>query len=294
MTTHEFAIVDVFADRPLTGNPLAVVIDADDLDPSRMAAVAREFNLSETTFVSDPTLAGADWCLRSFTPGGEEVAGAGHNALGAWWWLVECGRTTAPVAYQELGGRVLPVGIDAADDGRVSIGLAQGPVELTPCRVDPTTLLQALGSETVSTDDTLEIVCGSVGSVHVLLPVTSVADVDGVDPDSIGLRDVLAQAGAQGCYVYTCATDAAGLEPGLDAYARFFNPTVGIAEDPATGSAAGPLTAHLVASGRASGSVRVLQGRSMGRPSLLDITFDPGGTTLSGSCALSVTGTLRV
>lgn len=86
-TSVPFALVDVFADAPLTGNPLAVVADADGLEERAMRAVAREFNQSETTFVLRPTRPEARTRLRSFTPAGAEVVGAGHNALGAWWWL---------------------------------------------------------------------------------------------------------------------------------------------------------------------------------------------------------------
>ena len=91
-----FYWVDVFASRPLTGNPLALVPDADDLDESQMHAIAREFNQSETTFLLRPRLPGATCRLRSFTPAGAEVGGAGHNALGAWLWLAASGRLPDP------------------------------------------------------------------------------------------------------------------------------------------------------------------------------------------------------
>lgn len=81
-TSVPFAVVDVFADAPLVGNALAVVTDAEGLEESVMRAVAREFNQSETTFVLPATQPGATWRLRSFTPAGAEVVGAGHNALG--------------------------------------------------------------------------------------------------------------------------------------------------------------------------------------------------------------------
>jgi hypothetical protein len=108
-----FYFVDVFATRPLTGNPLSLVPDADGLDEARMRAIAREFNQSETTFLLRPSLPGATVRLRSFTPGGVEVGGAGHNALGAWLWLESAGRVT-PAAMdgglrQEITGQVLPV-----------------------------------------------------------------------------------------------------------------------------------------------------------------------------------------
>lgn len=288
--SHDYVVVDVFADRPLTGNPLAVVTGADDLDEETMAAVAVEFNLSETTFVTDPTLPGADWRLRSFTPTGEEVVGAGHNALGAWWWLVTSGRVHPPTAAQELGGRTLPVHIEVTDDV-VTIGLDQGPVTLDHARVPGAELAAALGSATLEEASSGHLMCGSVGSRHLLVPLISPADVDAVRPDDAKLRTVLGDAGAQGCYVYTTATG--DVSPQADAYARFFNPTVGIAEDPATGSAAGPLAAHLAA-GRTR-DLTILQGVRMGRPSALQVAVHADDTTtLNGTCALSATGHLCI
>jgi trans-2,3-dihydro-3-hydroxyanthranilate isomerase len=99
-----FFLVDVFADAPLTGNPLAVVADADDVDEDLMRAIAREFNQSETTFVLASTRQRVAWRLRSFTPVGVEVGGAGHNALGAWWWLAAAGR----LALSDGANRFLP------------------------------------------------------------------------------------------------------------------------------------------------------------------------------------------
>ncbi|WP_292713927.1 PhzF family phenazine biosynthesis protein [Mesorhizobium sp.] len=91
--TIPFHFVDVFAVEPLTGNSLAVVDGGAELALELMQNIAREFNQSETTFVLPATRANADWRLRSFTPKGVEVTGAGgHNTLGAWWWLAAAGR----------------------------------------------------------------------------------------------------------------------------------------------------------------------------------------------------------
>lgn len=287
---HPYAIVDVFADRPLTGNPLAVVTDADDLSENQMAAIAVEFNLSETTFVSRPTMNDANFRLRSFTPGGDEVSGAGHNALGAWWWLATMGAATPPRANQELGGRVLPILIDVTG-GRLSISLDQGPVEIVEAQLDQRELGEVLGSRVpVKLDAALPPVTGSVGSVHLLIALESMSEVDAVAPDGSKLAKALSVAGVQGCYVYSLATE----DRPYDAYCRFFNPTVGIAEDPATGSAAGPLAAHLNRLGLVGREARLLQGQSLGRPSVLELASDPAGTTLTGRCALTATGELQI
>src|SRR5260370_41938544 len=86
-----FYFVDVFAEQPLTGNPLAVVPHAEVLEDATMQRIAAELNQAETTFILPGRSKSADWRLRSFTAPGHEIFGAGHNSLGAWWWLAESG-----------------------------------------------------------------------------------------------------------------------------------------------------------------------------------------------------------
>jgi PhzF family phenazine biosynthesis protein len=113
----------VFASRPLTGNPVALVPDADRLDESQMRAIAREFNQSETTFLLRPNLSAATIRLRSFTSTGAAVGGAGHNALGAWLWLEAAGMVTSePSEYaQEIAGAMLPAEIIREPGGPVTV-----------------------------------------------------------------------------------------------------------------------------------------------------------------------------
>ena len=159
-----FCFVDVFARQPLTGNPLSLVPDADDLDQAQMRAVAREFNQSETTFLLRPSLPGATVRLRSFTPAGAEVGGAGHNALGAWVWLEAAGRLSAdelssgqpgagqPGAggpgqglAQELAGRVLPVEVIRPPGKPAEVWLDQAPPQLGATVSDRSGLAAGLG-----------------------------------------------------------------------------------------------------------------------------------------------------
>lgn len=291
--TIPYAIVDVFADTPLRGNPLAVVPDADGLSTEAMQAIAAEFNLSETTFILRPTMPGADAWLRSFTPTGDEVSGAGHNALGAWWWLAETGAIgDAEHAKQQLGGAVLPVTISRTAGGRRTIGLVQGPPRIIGPVSSRPDLAAALGlSSTDITPDADSAVTVSTGAPHLLVELASRPAVDRAAPDAAALFKVLAASDAQGCYLYTRDVDGAE-----KAYARFFNPTVGIREDPATGSAAGPLgwllARHDVTTW--GDDTVILQGVKMGRESRLTVVAHPDTVTLHGSAVLAATGHLHL
>ncbi len=293
MTDVSFCFVDVFASRPLEGNPLSLVVDADDLDERQMGAIAREFNQSETTFLLRPTRPGITWRLRSFTPIGAEVFGAGHNALGAWLWLALTDRLPAgDTAFaQEIGDDVLPVEVVRRSDRPVVVAMDQGPFEPGAVADDPAELAASLGLAESDLVADVPAQVASTGAEHLLVPVRDRAAVDRAVPDVARLAAVLRQVGGEGCYLFTRdvvdAVDAV-------AYTRFFNPTVGIAEDPATGTAAGPLVAMLVDRGEVPGdnTYVVEQGHALGRPSRLQVTVSGERVRLSGSGVVSATGTL--
>ena len=294
-----FVLVDVFADAPLSGNPLAVVADADRLEDPVMRAVAREFNQSETTFLLPSTRPGAAWRLRSFTPAGAEVVGAGHNALGAWWWLATAGRVAldvegGAVLAQEIGDRVLPVEVMGRNGRPEAIEMEQGAPEFRRTVSDRDELAVALGLDARGGDllDDMPAQVVSTGAAHLLVPVRDRTVVDRARPDAPRLRAVLAQAGGQGCYLY-CLDP---VDPAAVAYARFFNPTVGIWEDPATGSAAGPLAVRLVAEGVVPDGAPVVveQGHAMGRPSRIRVQVTGSQVRIAGTCVVVAEGALTV
>jgi trans-2,3-dihydro-3-hydroxyanthranilate isomerase len=291
-----FVLVDVFADRPLAGNPLAVVADAERLEEPVMRALAREFNQSETTFVLPPTRHGAIRRLRSFTPTGAEVVGAGHNALGAWWWLVTAGQVEldadgGAALAQEIGDRVLPVEVTGRGGRPEAIVMEQAPPEFGRTVTDREDLAAALGLEPDALDDVQAQVV-STGAAHLLVPVADRAAVDRVRPDAPRLAAALAKVGGQGCYVY-CLDP---VDPSAVAHARFFNPTVGIEEDPATGSAAGPLVSRLVAQGVVADGATVVveQGHAMGRPSRIRVQASEERVRIGGAAVVVAEGTLRI
>jgi len=127
-----------------------VVADCEFLDDATMKRIAREFNQSETTFVLPPTRAEATWRLRCFTPAGVEAFGAGHNALGAWWWIAQAGRVPLKDGrnrfHQELGERVLPVEVIASGGKPQEIVMTQTAPEFGAILADKAGLASALDS----------------------------------------------------------------------------------------------------------------------------------------------------
>lgn len=293
--THiPFYFVDVFATQPLEGNPLAVVPDADDLDVGTMRRIAREFNQSETTFLLKPTLP-ATWRLRSFTPTGIEVFGAGHNALGAWWWLAESGTLGNEDGVrqfgQQIGENVLPLEILMRAGKTVSITMEHALPTVGESHPDRNALALALGAPSSDVAHELPAQVVSTGVAHLMVPIRSRGAIDNLAPDTLRLRSELKRVGAQGCYAF--CLDPVNAE--AVAYARFFNPTAGIWEDPATGSAAGPLGFYLRTHGllTTDGDYLIEQGYSMGRPSRIRVSLRANRISIAGSAVITAEGTLR-
>jgi trans-2,3-dihydro-3-hydroxyanthranilate isomerase len=297
-TTVAFVLVDVFAERPLEGNPLAVVTDAAMLSEDAMQRIAREFNQSETTFVLPPTRAGADRRLRSFTPAGKEASGgAGHHTLGAWWWLAESGALALGDSggsfTQEGGERMLPVQITCTSGRLVSVAMSQAVPEFGRVCGDPARLAAALNLSTSDLAiDRLPAQVVSTGVAHLLVPLTDRRAVDAARPDFDRLAPILRELDGEGCYLFTRET----LDGRSIAYTRFFNPTLGIVEDIATGTAAGPLASLLVAQGVANddSTLRIEQGDALGRPSIIQVHVAGRAVTISAACVVSGRGTLRI
>lgn len=291
MNKLKAGIIDVFGEVPLSGNPLAVVEDADDLTDAQMQAIAREFNQAETTFLMRSNT--ADWRLRSFTAAGAEVFGAGHNALGAWLWLAYRGRLGALEApatfHQEIGADVLPITLERRG-ARIHGRMKQASLKLLRVLEDTQRLAEALGIDQTELEQAPPPRVADTGGNHLLVRVIGKSVVDQISPRHEKLLPVLREIGAEGCYVYAYDAESPG-----HAYARFFNPTVGLWEDAATGTAAGPLCGYLGSVGLLGPdhTLRVEQGVLMGRRSILDVRLAPD-PVLSGTGVVVLEGEITV
>jgi trans-2,3-dihydro-3-hydroxyanthranilate isomerase len=260
--TLRYVLCDVFTDRPLQGNALAVFTDARSLDAATMQALARELNLSETTFVL-PAEKGGHARVRIFTPL-RELPFAGHPTLGTAYVLA------APLQLLELrlelGVGIVPVRFELSGQ-TVSFGwMKQPPPEVIPFAAGPA-LLDALGVA----GSTVPIVAYDNGVQHVFVGVESAAALAGLRPNLAAL----AALPVGGVAVF--APSAPGRASRFDV--RVFAPAEGIPEDPATGSAAGPLGLHLVRHGlaRADEEFVLAQGLEIGRPSSLHVRIGQHG-----------------
>lgn len=296
-----FYLVDVWASAPLQGNPVALVVDADALDLETMHQIAREFNQSETTFLLTPTKPDADWRLRSFTSIGVEVTGAGHNALGAWWWLAESGRLilkgSHSIFHQEIGQDILSVDVFAEQQEHwrpTAIGMKQSAPSFGTIHSDPDKLAEALG---LSLDDLalaedLPAQVVSTGAAHLIVPIRNLEAIQCAKPDSSSLFQQLRGVKANGCYLFSLDT----VDPAAEAHTRFFNPTEGIVEDPATGTAAGPLACYLARYGRIAPEATIIieQGFAVMRPSRIEVRLRHDDVRIFGSCITSAEGVLHL
>ena len=273
--------VDVFTDRPLVGNPLAVVLDGEALSSDEMQAIAREMNLSETTFVLKPTKPEADYKVRIFTPS-KEMRFAGHPSIGTAHALVEEGKIRLgerlTTVRQEVGIGVLPIEIEQMADGRRVITMTQGKPRLGRTVADLRELAQALmiSPEEIASD-MLPVQVSSTGLDQLMVPLRSVEQLTRLAPDYERLKEFENRFRLEGCYVF--ALTASRLKASVRA--RFFIPSAGVHEDPATGSAAGALGAYLVVH-KVFGSKTVIsfsveQGSEIGRPSLMTVTVHQDG-----------------
>ncbi|HEU5315082.1 MAG TPA: PhzF family phenazine biosynthesis protein [Chloroflexota bacterium] len=281
---YAFHQVDVFTDVLFGGNPLAVFPDAAGLSDAEMQAIAREMNLSETTFVLAPELPGAAAKVRIFTPG-RELPFAGHPTLGTAYVLASLGRLPTP--HAGVAEAVLEEGIGAVpvrlERGGTFVWMGQRDATFGPEVVARGALAGALGLAERDLLDGAPVRVGSTGNAFLYVALRDRAAVDRVTLDARALLAVFDDPECHGVFVF--APDGAAEDGAVRVYSRMLGyGEIGIGEDAATGSASGPLGAYLVEHGLATpvGEERVVrivseQGTRMGRRSLVHIRLRAAG-----------------
>jgi trans-2,3-dihydro-3-hydroxyanthranilate isomerase len=269
-----YVLVDVFTDTPLEGNQLAVFTDGRGVTEAQMQALAKELSISETVFVL-PAEQGGHARIRIFTPTAE-LQFAGHPTLGSAFVLA------LPLSLEEIrletGSGTVAVALER-EGGRIVFGRMQQPLPAFEPFERAGELLAALG---VARSE-LPVELSDNGVRHVYVGVGSVGELAALAPDLGAVHRATGKAGA-----YCFAGDGARWE------VRMFGPGLGMAEDPATGSGAGPLAVHLARHGRIDfgTEIEIRQGVTMGRPSTLYAVAHGSADELErvevGGCAVIV------
>jgi trans-2,3-dihydro-3-hydroxyanthranilate isomerase len=284
---RRFVTLDVFTEHRLTGNSLAVVLDADALDTDAMQQVAREFNHPETVFVLPPADPAHRARLRIFTPAAE-LPFAGHPTVGTAVLLarLDGGAGARDLVVEEGIGPVrCHAAIKDGDCGRASFALPRLPVA-GGAAPDAAAAAAALSLQAEDIGfDAFRPARWSAGLAQNFVPIRSLAAIGRARPDPARFEATFAIDGRAIAYLY-CG-EVTG--PGRDFHARMFAPGLGVPEDPATGSAAAAFAGLWAAQARRTDGEHVLrieQGCEMGRPSLIELTL----TVADGKLAAAAIG----
>jgi trans-2,3-dihydro-3-hydroxyanthranilate isomerase len=251
-----YVVADVFTAEALAGNQLAVFTDARDLDQLTMQKLARELNLSETVFVLPPQADDADVRIRIFTPAAE-LPFAGHPTLGSAFVL---GAPLQKIVIRlETGVGVVPVELER-EGARITFGWMEQPVPTWEPFAGADALLAALGLERSG----LSVELYDNGLRHVIVEAPSAGELAALEPDFAAVKR--AHGGTVICFAHGGGTWKV----------RVFVPGFGVPEDPATGSAAGPLAVHLARHGRTvfGDEIELVQGVEILRESHLYAQVD--------------------
>ncbi|MCC7415704.1 MAG: PhzF family phenazine biosynthesis protein [Acidobacteria bacterium] len=301
--SYRYLHYDVFTDRLFGGNPLAVFLDGRGLQGETMLAIAKEMNFSETTFVLPAERPDTDVRLRIFTPRAE-LPMAGHPTVGSAFALARSGVVTSERDRIVVGLGVGPTPVSLVWNGPdlAFVWMSQAPATFGQPIGDRAGVAAMLGLSEVAVAGTgLPVQIVSCGVPFLLVPLATRAAVDNaaLQIDRYETFKHASKAGFTGIFLFSP-------EPGGDrasAYSRMFAPDAGIAEDPATGSASGPLgcylVRHRVVPPHRAGSILSLQGVKMGRTSAVHVSVGLDGEVVTavrvgGEAALAGEGTLYV
>ncbi len=269
-----YRIVDVFTDRMFGGNPLAVFLDGRGVSDREMQALAREMNLSETTFILPPADPANDFRVRIFTPG-RELPMAGHPTIGTAFVLAHDkmlppGGDIVTIRLEEKVG-LIPVRLEMKNGVPDKIWMTQPRPAFGPVFPNVAPVAQMLGIDPADIRSDLPIEVVSCGLPFFFVPVRDLATMRRLSFQRDLSRRVLGSLEVAGVFTFAMEVE----NPGSTVHSRMFAPDLGVPEDPATGSASGPLGSYLVRYGvvRAAPKAAIVseQGIEMGRPSFIHI-----------------------
>lgn len=277
MRRLRFVQLDVFTSKPFGGNQLAVFQDAESLSDAEMQSIAREMNFSESTFILSATDPKALCRVRIFTPA-TELPFAGHPVVGTTWALAYLGSIPgggSPV-YLELGVGTLPVEILYEERKPSFVWMHQPVPKFEPWAGDRNSLAAALGLTPADFADDLPIEHGTAGGGgFIYVPLKSLEAVGKARPGPGLVAATVTTTANVGVFVFTVEKAPSG----ADVHGRMFGAAMGIVEDAATGSAAGPLGVYLLRHDKSRPDseretrIRLEQGVEMGRPSRIEIAI---------------------
>ena len=285
MQSYRFMQVDVFTERPFGGNPLAVFHQAEGLTEEEMQQLAMEMNLSETTFVLPSRAPGADFKVRIFTPT-SELPFAGHPVVGTHWALARLGRVELrePVTKVcfELGVGVLPADLHVAGGQVERVVMTQDRPRFLDTLEEVGELAAGLGLPPEAITETgLPVQLVSTGIPQMMVPARSLAEVQRLAADRLDVATLtrVCRAARTDCVMVFCLETE---DAEATVHTRMFAPSLGVPEDPATGSANGALGAYLVRHRvvpvtEPTTYITSEQGLELGRPSTLYVEVDSRG-----------------
>lgn len=280
--------LDVFAAGPFSGNPLCVILDGTALSDAEMQAIAKETNLSETTFVLPPTAEGATYRNRIFTPS-SELAFAGHPTLGTAAAVAISGKSSGAHLVQQTAYGLTPIELFGWPDQIDRVVMA-APTPSVLAEPDPAQVAWAIGLTVEQvTPNGLRPQVIKAGVSHLVIPVSSPEVLASAAPHTQALVQLSRELGVIGAYPFALLPEGGESH----ARARLFAPFYGIPEDAATGSAAAPLGFYLNSHGlmpAGSSSFWYEQGIEMGRPSRLWVEVNGTEFRVGGEVVLLGSG----
>ena len=275
---------DVFTAKPLLGNQLAVFTDARGLDTAHMQAIAREMNFSESTFILPNERPDTDIRMRIFTPF-NEMPMAGHPTIGSTFALAHTGVIKKSAKRFVFGLNIgpTPVDLEWADEGLSFGWMTQRPPTFGPTVTQRAACADALGLKAEDLSDTLPVQEVSCGVPYLVVALRDHAAVDRAVTDSAGFGRLCKACGLD---LPIFLFSVGGPSPDDNVYGRMFAPDFGIIEDPATGSAAGPVGCYVVHHGAVKADparpIQISQGVAMGRPSRIYVSVEGEAKDISG------------